>query len=101
MLTVKIDILILQSNGQFYKPSCVSTDQYNLELEFFGLAALYREYVASLEIEPKSKPNATYENPTTLVQKLWNFFKDPKYSQAARVWAIIDVSIFSETFNRC
>ena len=99
-MTVKIDILILQSNGQFYKPSCVSTDQYNLELEFFGLAALYREYVASLEIEPKSKPNATYENPTTLVQKLWNFFKDPKYSQAARVWAIIDVSIFSETFNR-
>ncbi|KAL5258454.1 hypothetical protein ACHWQZ_G009080 [Mnemiopsis leidyi] len=80
-----------QSNGQFYRPSCVSTDQFNLELEFFGLTAHYQEFIASLETEPKSRKNAVHENPGTLIERLWNFFKDPKSSQPARIWAIIDV----------
>ena len=95
-----LKIKYLQSNGQFYKPACVSADQFNLELEFFGLTTHYKDFVASLDKEPKVKKNAIYENPGTLVERLWNFFKDPKSSQAARIWAIIDVSFFSFIFGR-
>lgn len=86
---------MFQSCGQFYRPSCVSADQFKVELDFFGLTSFHDEFVKSLQKQPNKRKNAVYNDPQTIVQRLWNFFKDPKSSQAARVWAIIDVIAIS------
>lgn len=82
-----------QSRGHFYKPTCISNEQFDTELDFFGLKRLHESFLeAQLKEEINPNKNATHENPVTAREKIWNFFKDPESSQAARIWAIIDVS---------
>lgn len=79
----------------FYRPTCISTDQFAVELEFFGLAGHYSTYVDTVEREIAGKKNKVYDIPVGFKQRLWNFFKEPKSSFAAKIWAIVDVVAIS------
>ncbi|XP_063685831.1 potassium voltage-gated channel subfamily A member 1-like isoform X2 [Bolinopsis microptera] len=77
-----------QSQGKFYRPTCVTEEQFSEEIRFFKLEDHYEKYVENMDDEDK---DSISDADKTFLRKCWDFFEEPDSSKAARVWAILDV----------
>ncbi|KAL5270155.1 hypothetical protein ACHWQZ_G001029 [Mnemiopsis leidyi] len=77
-----------QSQGKFYRPTCVTEEQFSEEIRFFKLEEHYKRYMDNIDGEERDQLS---DSDKTFLRKCWDFFEEPDSSKGAKFWAVLDV----------